>query len=166
MITTQIEDIQQAFQTASRFPAPIGEETFFAFRGHSNVNYNLAPSLSRIIHGNISCERIAYELETRLTFEFRRRSRHLRPKATSGMFRGADGDRSTEDLWQKMQHHGAPTRLLDWTRSFYVALYFAVVGSPESDGEILVIDTSAIAKWSDTKPDQKPPLFGAAFCFE
>ena len=39
-----------------------------------------------------------------------------------------------------MQHHGAPTRLLDWTRSSYVALYFAMENDSEGDSALWAID--------------------------
>lgn len=35
-----------------------------------------------------------------------------------------------------MQHHGVPTRLLDWSSSILVATFFAVANDPKNDGEL------------------------------
>lgn len=44
--------------------------------------------------------------------------------------------------WELMQHHGTPTRLLDWTRSPFVALWFAMEKAPDDeDSALWVFDT-------------------------
>ena len=42
------------------------------------------------------------------------------------------------DLYGLMQHHGLPTRLLDWSKSPLHALFFALTQEPESDCERVV----------------------------
>ncbi|HUU59250.1 MAG TPA: FRG domain-containing protein [Phycisphaerae bacterium] len=48
------------------------------------------------------------------------------------------------DWWPFMQHYRVPTRLLDWTFSPYVGLYFAVRNLYENDGELWFFDKEVL----------------------
>ena len=100
----------------NRFRSP------FLFRGVGQARYDLVPSLRRL-GGRY------WELERHVLRNFRKYAH-----------------RSTvphDDDWNWLalgQHHGLPTRLLDWTYSPYVALHFATaeVSSYDQDGAIIM----------------------------
>jgi len=88
------------------------------YRGISDPTYRLKTSLER------SAEEFAVDLadfpaiEKNLMRWFKRRAHHFVPNVP------ADDD--PLEWLALMQDHGAPTRLLDWSFSFLVALYFAI----------------------------------------
>jgi hypothetical protein len=68
-----------------------------------------------------------------------------------------------------MQHHGVPTRLLDWTENVLVGLYFAIRDSQNEDGELWCMNHNELnwrsADWRACFPDTPPVQYLAAAAF-
>lgn len=89
-----------------------GDEECF-YRGASRFEYPLLPSLLRWTKGWKF--RKVMDVESDLFFEFQSRARQLNQASMSDW-----------DILQFMRHHRVATRLLDWSESLAVALYFAL----------------------------------------
>ena len=86
----------------------------FVFRGQSNgERWLLQPTLQRLSHGpNWSREDLRIHVQV-----FRHAARGRRGPNP--------GELQEDEWWALGQHYGLATPLLDWTRSYWVALYFA-----------------------------------------
>ena len=102
----------------------------WCFRGQRESSWSLTTSLDRAVkvefsdsrgHGYYHLERESTQRE--LLFRFQQQAHHhIHPLP------GKDDIASWLAL---MQHYGVPTRLLDWSKSPYVALHFALVDDPQ-----------------------------------
>jgi hypothetical protein len=117
-----VSDWQEVINCLHHFPAPRSgfdgqgdiERTAWAFRGVDDATFQLEPSIERSAKGS-SMGWAALELNVSQEF-----------KSRAQMYISPPLIPTDELTWLAlMQHYGIPTRLLDFTFSPFVAVYFA-----------------------------------------
>ncbi len=84
----------------------------FLYRGLPNINYQLDTSLHR------NCKKRQGDIEGSILRNFSK-------------YAAIEDPQMKESIWRQLiigQHHGLPTRLLDWTYSSLIGLHFATSG--------------------------------------
>ena len=110
------------------------------FRGHPKIYKHLDPKVFRGIYIEKIYQETRIDYEQAIIEQFKRIAPSLHPKIPQ--------EDNHLDWLVLMQHYGAPTRLLDWTESILVALYFAVKDHHDSDGELWLLYPLALNKRS------------------
>jgi hypothetical protein len=124
----------------------------WVFRGHADADWELESTLVRkfkkswtdwVLSRFWTQAMILKQMEGQMAFDFASKA-HLHGIPLSV-------DRPVE-LLSAMRHFGAPTRLLDWTYSPYVALYFALEEQCEKElAAVWALDISALQRASSLK---------------
>lgn len=128
-------------------------------RGQADARWSLEPSLCRYLHHTLITHEKAYGIEFGAFHRFQAHA-HLflnEPHIQNNRWNWVV-------WWMIMQHYSCPTRLLDWTESPYVALYFAVEQLPECDGAVWLVpssqlDTLMSAKYGKMRETGENPFF-------
>lgn len=124
-----ISDFPTFYQACQRY-----RSGFWVFRGVPDEAFDLTPKIAR--------SGIAPRNERRLFEAFVREAAAHGTELPSAPF---------EQL-AVAQHHGLPTRLLDWTENPLVAAYFASLGDHSCNGAIFALCCSRVLKTQDVSP--------------
>jgi hypothetical protein len=131
------------------------EGTMWMFRGQRDSTWALETSLERVV-----ATRNGPAVENYMLQEFKRRAFHYLTAER------IPNDEHKMEWLALLQHHGAPTRLLDWTRSPYVAAFFALEATDPGDKDnhcaIWVINATWLQNISLDRLKSLGRSFGAA----
>ena len=128
------------YSSAADIGSPI--RPTFIFRGQADASWGLLPTLARIAIKEKLGPRKTIEIESLARTKFRELA-HLHLTASN-----IPGEHDLIAWWILMQHYGVPTRVLDWTESPFVALYFAVQGPLEQPGVVWVLHAASLGHFS------------------
>ena len=111
------------------------------YRGVADTKWSLLTSLDRL--GGCEPPHTKAHLEEHILRNFMRYARPFLPQTNSSHW----------ELLVSAQHHGAPTRLLDWTFSPLIAAHFATLcGQPNCDRVVWRLDWFAVHEHFGLKP--------------
>lgn len=123
------------------------------FRGQTNAEWGLQPSFLRMTQHIEEQPEEALRLEDAARHEFMSKAHLFIDSNSMGKVK------TVPCWWALMQHHGAPTRLLDWSVSPYVAAYFAAhQDGSHSDGAVWCfchkrLRRAFVSEYGDEPPD-------------
>jgi len=132
---TYIDAHPNTWSEAKNFASQISG---WVFRGERSNTWHLDTTLARAYKRSGIAKDI-HHVERATIEKFKRRSHH---------FISTPPDKENTLEWLAMiQHHGGPTRLMDFTRSFYIASFFAVEGA-DSDASFWFLKVDLLRKTS------------------
>jgi hypothetical protein len=118
-------ELDEAITDSSWCPHPPRVHSTLVWRGLARSSYSNVSSLARLSEDYP-------QLERHLVRNFRKYAHREAPGPT------------TWDWLSLAQHHGLPTRLLDWTFSPLVALHFATASWPDDEALLLAVDCEGV----------------------
>lgn len=114
----------------------------WVYRGHASASWSLKPSVGRLSNYHPDIELFAFDA-------FKRNAVAHLPRS------------SLDTIWDWLalaQHHGLPTRLLDWSTNPLVAAFFASEHPPGRDGQVIAVDAAAIGVYDNDELEHSDPF--------
>ena len=122
----------------------------WVFRGQSNSDWGLQTSLERGVYINDSHPFDKTIIEEKIIEKFQRRAYHY-----------LDKQPEKKDLleWLSLiQHHGGPTRLLDFSYSYYVSLFFSIEQALQESALFCLNKDFIFKEGAETEKDRYPEI--------
>lgn len=122
ILRVHVDSFDQLFKFGQIFHQSTGQ---YYFRGQSNEQWGLTTTLERF---ESELNNFVKGTQEHVLREFKRLIRGKGLLSTMALS-------SDEEFWALGQHYGLPTPLLDWSESFYIALFFAFAQEIPDDVE-------------------------------